>query len=308
MSDHSAVDALITEVEARLADYKRDYTGLSWREKVILLVKVSGSVKRLGKLTNPICATVGARERIRLYMLDNVGIVIAASELEVVSGISEYGRRIRELRVQDGYKILTGYSNDPEVGVQLKAGQYLLLDSEPDATAARRWHIANRIRKETEGGSKGRILRYLVENVGQVVSNEELVYVAKAKEFGRRVRELRTEGGYAIATHFTGRPDLRMGEYVLESTDRIAEPHDRKIPYEVQKEVYDRARNICQLCGWSRERWTREDPRILELHHVTEHVDGGRNVPENLVVLCSRCHDDLHAGRTRLPPGIVGSS
>jgi len=142
--------------------------------------------------------------------------------------------------------------------------------------------------------------------VGQVVTNEELVYVAKAKEFGRRVRELRTEGGYAIATHFTGRPDLRMGEYVLESADRIAEPHDRKIPFEVQREVYDRASNTCELCGWNRKRWSRADPRILELHHVEEHVDGGRNVPENLVVLCSKCHDDLHAGRTQLPRGIVG--
>jgi len=305
MSDHSTVDALITEVEARLAQYQKQYTGLSWREKVVLLVKVTGSVKKLGKLTNPICAKVGAHERIRLYMLDNVGLVIAASELEVVSGISEYGRRIRELRVQDGYKILTAYSNDPETGVELKPREYLLLDTEPDVTAARRWHFANRIRKETEGGSKGRIFRYLLENVGQVVTNEELVYVAKAKEFGRRVRELRTEGGYAIATHFTGRPDLKMGEYVLESADRIAEPHDRKIPFDIQRALYERARNTCQLCGWNRDRWTRADPRILELHHVTEHAEGGRNVPENLVVLCSKCHDDLHSGRIELPAGIV---
>lgn len=145
-----------------------------------------------------------------------------------------------------------------------------------------------------------------MENVGQVVSNEELVYVAKAKEFGRRVRELRTEAGYAIATHFTGRPDLKMGEYVLESVDRIAEPHDRKIPFDIQRALYERAGNRCQLCGWNRDRWTREAPRILELHHVTEHADGGRNVPENLVVLCSKCHDDLHSGRTELPAGIVG--
>lgn len=129
--------------------------------------------------------------------------------------------------------------------------------------------------------------------------------MAKAKEFGRCVPELRTEEGYAIATHFTGRPDLKMGDYVLESADRIAEPHDRKIPFDVQKLVYDRAHNTCQLCGWNRDRWTRDDPRILELHHVAEHVDGGRNVPENLVVLCSKCHDDLHAARVELPPEIL---
>jgi 5-methylcytosine-specific restriction endonuclease McrA len=97
-----------------------------------------------------------------------------------------------------------------------------------------------------------------------------------------------------------------MGEYVLENAERIAEPHDRKVPFDVQKEVYERAKNTCQLCGWNREKWTRDDPRILELHHIEEHVEGGPNIPENLVVLCSRCHDEVHAGRRELPPNIIG--
>ena len=306
MSDPSTVETLVAEVEVRLTEYRRSYGGLSWREKVLLLVKITGSIKNLGKITNPDAARVRSRERIRLYLLENVGEAIAAAELEVVSGISEYGRRVRELRVQDGYKILTGYSSDPETGVVLKPKEYLLVDPEPDVTAARRWHIANRIRKETEGGSKGRILRYLLENVGQIVTNEELVYVAKAKEFGRRVRELRTEGGYAVATRFTGRPDLKMGEYVLESAERRSEPHDRNIPFEVQRQVYERDRSTCRLDGWNRIKWSREDPRILELHHVKEHVAGGPNIPENLIVLCSKCHDDIHAGRRQLPPHIMG--
>ena len=306
MCANSSIEILILEIEDRLAQYKKDYRGLSWREKVLLLVEVSGGVKKLGVNTNPAAADVGARERIRLYLQENVGTVITAQELEVVSGISEYGRRVRELRVQDGYKILTGYSNDPEVGIRLRPTEYLLLQIEPDTTAARRWHIANRIRRESEGGSRGRLLRYLLENVGQVVTNEELAYVAKAREFGRRIRELRTEEGYAISTRFTGRPDLKMGEYILESDERIAEPHDRKIPFEVQRTVYERANSTCELCGWNREMWTRSDPRILELHHIAEHADGGPNIPENLLVLCSRCHDDIHAGRRELPPAIVG--
>jgi hypothetical protein len=144
-----------------------------------------------------------------------------------------------------------------------------------------------------------------LQNVGQLVATEELAYVAKASEYGRRVRELRTEEGYPIATKLTGRPDLKMGEYVLESGERIAEPHDRRIPFEVQKAVYERTESTCELCGWNRGRWTREDPRILELHHISEHAEGGANVPENLLVLCSRCHDDIHAGRTELPPDIL---
>jgi len=306
--DHETVEILIAEVEARLGRYRRSHEGLSWREKVLLLVEVTGSVKELAKNTNPAAARVGARERIKLYLSDNVGTVITAAELEVVSGISEYGRRVRELRVEDGYKILTGNSNDPDSGAELRPKEYLLLDPEPDVTAARRWRIANRIRRETPGGSRAKILRYLMENVGQVVTTEELAYVANAREFGRRVRELRTEDGYAIATRFTGRPDLRMGEYVLEDQERVSEPHDRNIPLDVQKEVYERAGNACQLDGWNRDRWTRDDPRILELHHLTEHAAGGENVAENLVVLCSRCHDDVHAGRRELPPDLMGRS
>ena len=306
MPKSSIIDILISEVEEKLANYRATYVGLSWRKKVLLLVEISGGVKRLGVNTNPSASNVGARDRIRLYLRENVGVVITAAELEVVSGISEYGRRIRELRVQDGYKILTGYSNDPEAGITLRPTEYLMLDTEPDETAARRWHMANRIRRETKGGSKGRLIKYLLENVGQILTTEELAYVAKAKEFGRRIRELRTEEGYAISTRFTGRPDLRMGEYVLESSERIADPHDRNIPFEVQKAVYDRAKSTCELCGWGRKQWTKEDPRILELHHIIEHVDQGPNIPENLVVLCSRCHDDIHAGRRELPPNIVG--
>jgi len=37
-----------------------------------------------------------ARERIRMYLIEYVGIAIAGSELAVVSGISDYPRRVRE--------------------------------------------------------------------------------------------------------------------------------------------------------------------------------------------------------------------
>ncbi len=305
MSKPKKLQALIAEADEKLSAYRRDHSGLSWRQKVLLLVEIAGCVKELGKQSNPNAARVHARERIRLYLTEHVGVVIAAAELEVVSGISEYARRIRELRVEDGYKILTGYSNDPESGVTLKPSEYLLLEVEPDHTAARRWKLANRIRNEQSGGSRGRLLQYFLENVGQVVTSEELRYVAKASEFGRRIRELRTEEGYPISTRFTGRPDLKMGEYVMESSERIADPHDRKIPLEVQKVVYERADNACQLCGWNRSRWKKSDPRILELHHVAEYASGGSNTPENLVVLCSRCHDEIHAGRSELPPDLI---
>jgi hypothetical protein len=297
-----SIEDLIQAIDASLRGFREEYAGLTLRQKVLRLVELFSSTKSLGIEVARAdgCDAEAAMERIRLYLVQHVGIVVDGRELEVVAGISEYGRRIRQLRVEDGYKILTGASNDPEVGINLGPSDYLLIRAEPDTEAARRWYLANRIRKEPGTGAQTRILKYLQASVGQIVTTEELAYVGKAREFGRRVRELRTEDGYAIATRVTGRPDLRPGEYVLESKERVAEPHDRHIPHEVQQVVYQRDNNTCRLCGWNRDKWTREDPRILELHHVVHHKDGGANNAENLLVLCNRCHDDVHAGRVHI--------
>jgi len=137
-----------------------------------------------------------------------------------------------------------------------------------------------------------------MENVGKVVTTEELAYAARdAKEYARRVRELRTEHGYSVATRFTGRPDLNVGQYVLQSKERVVEPHDRKIPEKVQRSVYERDSNTCRVCGWKRDRWTAANPRILELHHLDHHKDRGPNVERNLIVICSKCHDEAHSGK-----------
>ncbi len=295
------IDLLIQEVESALSSYKIKHSGLDWRQKVLLLVEINKGVKSLGIISNPESAKVAARERLKLYLTQYVGTIINSQELEVVSGISEYARRVRELRVQEGFKILTGNSNDPEYGLSLRPNEYILIDNIPDISAANRWYIINRIRRDNEAGSQGRILKFLLQYVGHIVTSEEIAYVAKAKEFGRRVRELRTEAGYPIATIFTGRPDLKMGEYVLESSERIAEPHDRKISFEIQKAVYERAENKCENCGWDHKRWKKNDPRILEIHHIKEHAKGGKNTLENLIVLCSKCHDEIHSGKRNLP-------
>ena len=294
---------LADDITKKLAVLKADCEGLPLRDKVLQLVAIFQTTR---KLNVAVLKTDGidvraAGERIKLYCVRHVGVALDAIELEVVSGISDYGRRIRELRVQDGYKILTGASNDPEAGIELKPSQYLLIREEPGLTAARRWHIANRIRKETALGSQGRVLKYLQANVGQIVTTEELIYVGQASESPRRARELRTEQGYAVATRFTGRPDLRPGEYVLESEQRTAEPHDRHIPAKVAEEAFLRDNSMCRICGWKHSQWTRQDPRFLELHHFEAHQSGGRNVTANLIVLCNKCHDDVHAHRVTPP-------
>jgi hypothetical protein len=82
---------------------------------------------------------VSARDRLRKHFLDNISKVMDSDELRVVSGnISEWARRVRELRSDEGYKILT--HNDLS---ELKPGQYVLMDPKPEPA------IERNISKET---------------------------------------------------------------------------------------------------------------------------------------------------------------
>lgn len=66
---------------------------------------------------------VGSKERIRQFLLANVGITVTSIQLRDAAGtgVSEWARRVRELRDEEGWPILT--NND---SASLKPGQYLL--------------------------------------------------------------------------------------------------------------------------------------------------------------------------------------
>lgn len=69
----------------------------------------------------------GARAMLRAYFLENIGRVMNSEELrEAAGGISEWARRVRELRSEEGYLILT--HNDRS---DLKPGEYLLETAKP---------------------------------------------------------------------------------------------------------------------------------------------------------------------------------
>lgn len=74
---------------------------------------------------------VGSKEKIRQFLLANIGRVIESQELYAASGNkSEYARRTRELREDEGWPILT--HNDD---ASLKPGQYLLKEKPPEGPA-----------------------------------------------------------------------------------------------------------------------------------------------------------------------------
>jgi hypothetical protein len=71
--------------------------------------------------------TPGARARLRTFFLANVGKVLTSATLKAAAGeTSEWARRVRELRNEEGMNIVTHNDRD-----DLKPGQYVLIDTKP---------------------------------------------------------------------------------------------------------------------------------------------------------------------------------
>lgn len=279
------------------------------RVKVLKLVPAFHLLRNLG---SSLIAeeTPAAIERIIFYLRKYPKKVIHGDELMVVAGISDWPRRVRELRVQQGWAIISGItakeiaeaedSGDIEIdGMHLskiQPDQYVLLDEQQDRDAAHRWLTANSIRKLKNVSVQEKILKFLKSNIGRAVTGEELRYVANDKsEWARRVRELRTEEGWPVVTRTSGRPDLVVGMYVL-TDDRQAPTHDRRIPDDVRFLVLERDDYKCRKCGWSHKLANPSDPRkLLEPHHKIHHAKGGENSVDNLITFCNVCHDKIHA-------------
>ena len=83
-----------------------------------------------------------ARAKLRQYFLENVGKVLNKEELRSVAGnITEWARRIRELRNEEGYQILT--HNDR---ADLHPGEYILMSALPVGGTSK--SISQRLRAE----------------------------------------------------------------------------------------------------------------------------------------------------------------
>jgi len=74
----------------------------------------------------------GSKAKLRLYFLENIGRVMCSNELRTVAGTSEWARRVRELRDEEGYQILTHHDRST-----LKLGEYLLETSKPQPAFGR---------------------------------------------------------------------------------------------------------------------------------------------------------------------------
>ncbi len=75
---------------------------------------------------------LGSKRKLRDFFQANLGKILDSKTLQVVADSSEWARRIRELRNEEGLNIIT--HNDDS---SLKPGQYKLLDLKPRPAFAR---------------------------------------------------------------------------------------------------------------------------------------------------------------------------
>lgn len=230
----------------------------------------------------------GAKSKILAYLIEHRGEEVHGDEIAAVSGIQEWARRIRELRVEDGFEI-----------TELGGSRYRLESSEPDSERAEQWRTANSIRRKA-GSGLDRVAAFLEANVGRVVTRDQIDYVSKIAEGSRRVRELRDEHGWPINSHID-EPELQPGEYRLTSSDPAdrRDPLQRLYPESLRQTIFERDDYTCQECGRDRAKALASgDTRFyLEVHHSVAVADeladlpkSERNNPENLITLCHADH------------------
>jgi hypothetical protein len=218
----------------------------------------------------------------------DLGRPIHREELAAVAEIDEWARRVRELRVEDGFDI--EYLGDD---------LYVLWTATPDEEKARSWRTANSIRG-MDLSVVEKLKAFFKANVGRVVRRDQLDYVAnKKKEATRRTRELRDEKGWPILSHVDD-PNLRLGEYMLISDDPkdFADPNQREYPVELRAAVFKRDGYRCQECKRTREdALAAGDTRfILEADHIVGVADPAELTDEekadidNFRTLCHTCH------------------
>lgn len=144
-------------------------------------------------------------------------------------------------------------------------------------------------------GSRAKILRFLLANIGRVVGKDEIRKASgNPSEWARRLRELRDEFGYQILSH-KDRRDLKPGQYLIETDVRLpALP--RAISKETRAFVLERNGYTCQMCGRAAgdpDPFHPGQKVRLTMGHIIDKSKGGPDTPENLRAICNNCNEGL---------------
>jgi len=143
-------------------------------------------------------------------------------------------------------------------------------------------------------GSKERIRKFLLANVGRVVSSIEIRDAAgsEVSEWARRVRELREDEGWPILTH-NDNAGLKPGQYLLTEVPKKSDvTFSRSMSAKLRAEVLDRNGFTCVMCGLTPGEIDPFTGRKVRLHigHIVDKTLGGKDELSNLRTLCSTCN------------------
>lgn len=130
MGDSVSRGCLTAELVNMASAYARDCPALDLSDRVRHLLRLNALVSALAQCELEAEGVGGSSARLRIlrYLTVNRRRAVAGPELALISGISEYARRVRELR-EEGLQILVGPSVNPYTGLRLRADEYLFLGS-----------------------------------------------------------------------------------------------------------------------------------------------------------------------------------
>ena len=140
-------------------------------------------------------------------------------------------------------------------------------------------------------GGRRKILDFLLKNVGKHVHTKKLQEVTGGDvQYDRRLRELRDEYGYDIASH---NDDVTIPVYCYMLRD--PEPREgfkRTVTLKIKAEVRHRDGFTCQMCGVGPGEPHPDTGEKARLHvgHASAKKTGGSDEPWNLITRCHVCN------------------
>ena len=155
---------------------------------------------------------------------------------------------------------------------------------------------------------KAGIRAFLLARLGDVVTTEQIKEASGNQgQYGRRLRELRDEEGWPIQSN-NDAADLKPGEYRLVELppDKPPVQFARGISAKTRAEVLERNGFTCKMCGIAAGDMDEETGRPARMHvgHIVDKSQGGRDRPDNLRTLCSRCNQGAK-NVTQEPPSYT---
>lgn len=163
-------------------------------------------------------------------------------------------------------------------------------------------------KKEKKDGSKEKVRKYLLANVGKVLESADIQAAADgAVQYSRRLRELREKEGWPILSHHDT-TELRPGQYLLKSVPPQVDTvkFSRGISARLRAAVFDRNGFTCQMCGLTPGDIDPYTNRKVRLHvgHIVDQSHGGKDELSNLRTLCSTCNQGAKNVTTEKPTTI----